>query len=81
MHALKNYVQAAVRRTSETVARGSTKKKGQRTKNSKNSYEAGVEPNEGETPARQKKERVLSVLGIKPEAVTSDTLSHRLMNV
>jgi len=27
MHVLKNYVQAAVWRTSETVARGSTKKK------------------------------------------------------
>jgi hypothetical protein len=55
------------------------KKKRQRTENSKISYEAGVEPNEGETPARQKKERIPSVLGIKPEAVTSDTLSHRLM--
>ena len=31
------------------------KKKRQRTENSKISYEAGVEPNEGETPARQKK--------------------------
>ena len=54
-------------------------KKRQRTENSKISYEAGVEPNEGETPARQKKERIPSVLGIKPEAVTSNTLSHRLM--
>jgi len=65
MHVLKNYVQAAVWRTSETVARGSTKKKRQRTENSKISYEAGVEPNEGETRARQKKERIPSVLGIK----------------
>mgnify|MGYP007089503071 CR=1 FL=1 len=38
MHALKDYVQAAVLRTSETVARGSTKKKRQRTENSKISY-------------------------------------------
>ena len=41
------------------------KKKRQRTENSKISYEAGVEPNEGETRARQKKERIPSVLGIK----------------
>jgi hypothetical protein len=60
MHALKNYVQAAVLRTSETVARGSTKKETTDRKLqmlSKISYEAGVELNEREAPARQKKER------------------------
>jgi hypothetical protein len=60
MHALKNYVQAAVLRTSEMVALGSTKKETTDRKFqtlSNISYEAGVEPNERETPAQQKKER------------------------
>jgi len=65
MHSLKNYVQAAVLRTSETVARGSTKKKdnGQKILNALNYFvhEAGIEPNSEKRRLNKKKRELIAL--------------------